>query len=230
MSILSGLMASVLACAAPGGGAESNLIYLTDPEGKKLFMQSDVHADYFPLASYLEFEQVLTFCGPATMAAVLNSLNIERPQPKRLYPYGLFTQDLLFTPENQRIKSYATVEKEGLVLPEIAAYLNNLGVNAEFYHASELTTERLRELVTQTLEDPEKRLIVNYSRDGVGQVGGGHISPLAAYDMESDQVLILDVAKYKHPPVWVGVSTLHAAMNEKDPSSNRSRGIVVVSK
>ena len=224
------LMFLLLACAAPGGGTESDLVYLTDPEGAKRFMHSDVHADYFPLATYLEYEQILTFCGPATMAAVLNSLAIARPSPRRLYPYGLFTQDLLFTPANQDIKSYATVENEGLVLTEIAAFLNNLGVTAEYHHSLDLTTPQLREIIKETLQDPNKRLIVNYSRSGIGQVGGGHISPLAAFDSASDQVLILDVAKYKYAPVWVSVGMLHASMNEEDPSSNKSRGIVIVSK
>ena len=34
-------------------------------------------------------------------------ISIERPKPRRLYPYGLFTQDEVFTAENQRVKSYA---------------------------------------------------------------------------------------------------------------------------
>ncbi len=227
---VSSSMFFLLACTATRGGAASELVYLTAPEGKELFMFSEEQADYFPLASYLEFEQVLTFCGPASIAAVLNSLDVARPSPQRLYPYGLFTQDLVFSAENQAIKSYATVEKEGLFLPDIAAFLENLGVTAEHRYAEDFTVVQFREALVTTLRDSDKRLIVNYSRSGIGQVGGGHISPLAAYDVDSDRVLILDVAKYKHPPVWVTVDKLHKSMSEKDPASGKSRGIVIVSK
>jgi hypothetical protein len=37
----------------------------------------------------------------------------------------------------------------------------------------------------------DKRVIVNYSRVALGQEGASHISPLAAYDAESDSFLVL---------------------------------------
>ncbi|WP_287085691.1 phytochelatin synthase family protein [Mesorhizobium sp.] len=106
---------AALVLALPMARADQ-LIYLTEPAGEKLFDEADEKSPYFKLATYLETEQILTFCGPATIAAVLNSLEIKRPSPPRLYPWGLFTQDLVFTPENQKIKSYAMVEEDGLVL------------------------------------------------------------------------------------------------------------------
>ena len=65
----------------------------------------------------------------------------------------------------------------------------------------------------------------------IGQEIGGHISPLAAYDDESDRFLILDVARYKYPPVWVKASDLFDAMNTPDAANdNRRRGFVLVAK
>ena len=227
---LIGAVTLTAACASNVTANEDTLIYLTEPEGKQIFMDSEIHTDYFPLASYVEFEQILTFCGPATMAGVLNSLDVPRPKPQRLYPYGLFTQNSIFTPENQKVKSYAQVEHEGLVLPQIAIFLKNLGVKADYHHASDFTTDWLRDTIKSTLSDPNKRLVINYSRKPIGQDGGGHISPAAAYDADTDRVLILDVAKYKYPPVWITVAELHVAMLAKDPSSDKSRGVVVVAK
>lgn len=66
------------------------------------------------------------------------------------------------------------------------------------------------------LIDPDARVLVNYDRKGLGQQGGGHFSPLGAYDAATDSFLILDVAKYKYPPVWVGAATLFAAMGTAD--------------
>ena len=59
-------------------------------------------------------------------------------------------------------------------------------------------------------------MIVNYLRKALGQQSGGHISPLAAYDVEADRFLILEVARYKYPPVWVKASDLFDAMNTTD--------------
>ena len=72
-------------------------------------------------------------------------------------------------------------------------------------------------------------MIVNYLRKSIGQERGGHISPLAAYDADSDKFLILDVARYKYPPVWVKAAALFDAMNTTDSDNeNRTRGFVLI--
>ena len=71
-------------------------------------------------------------------------------------------------------------------------------------------------------------MIVNYLRKAIGQQTGGHISPLAAYDAKVDRFLILDVARYKYPPVWVKTSDLFDAMNTTDAANdNKTRGYVL---
>ncbi|MEA3084758.1 MAG: glutathione-S-conjugate glycine hydrolase, partial [Paraburkholderia sp.] len=51
---------------------------------------------------------------------------------------------------------------------------------------------------------------------------------LAAYDAASDSALLLDVARYKYPAVWVPLTQLYAAAQAVDNVSGLSRGIVVV--
>lgn len=207
-----------------------DLIYLTEEAGEALFFNADERTDFFTLTSYMETEQILTFCGPATIATVLNSLDVDRPAPPRFYPWRLWTQDMVFTPENQAVKPYAVVEHEGLMLDELATFFRNLGVSADRHYASDFDPDGLRDFVTQTLADPDSRLVANYSRQPINQTGGGHISPVAAYDAGSDRVLILDVARYKYPPVWVTIDDLHTAMSAVDPDSGSVRGLVVVSR
>jgi len=207
-----------------------DLIYLTDEAGEALFYEAGERTDFFALTSYMETEQILTFCGPATIATVLNSLEVDRPAPPRFYPWRLWTQDMVFTPENQAVKPYAVVEHEGLELDELATFFRNLGVSAEHHYASTFDIDALRVIVTDTLADPDMRLVVNYSRQPINQTGGGHISPVAAFDAGSDRVLILDVARYKYPPVWLTISDLHGAMSAIDPDANSTRGLVVVSR
>ena len=48
-------------------------------------------------------------------------------------------------------------------------------------------------------------------------------------DPLGDRVLILDVARYRYPPVWVRSIDLWRALRTIDPSSGRSRGLVRLS-
>jgi hypothetical protein len=208
----------------------AELIYLTEPAGEALFMEAELRANYFKLASYVETEQILTFCGPATIAAVMNSLDVARPVPIQFHPWSLFTQDSVFTPENQALKAYPKVENEGLVLEELAQFFRNLKVQAEYKHADAFDVGEFRTLVRETLSDPNKRLVVNYFRTPLGQAGGGHISPAAAYDEDTDRLLVLDVARYKYAPVWIKLADLHTSMLTIDASSGKMRGIVAVTR
>lgn len=224
------LLAGLAALALSSAAWADRLIYLTEPEGEAIMMAADLRGPYFKLASYHETEQILTFCGPASIAAVLNSLDIPRPQPTQFYPWALWTQPGVFTAANQAVKPYAMVEHEGLVLPELATFFRNLGTRAEFAHADSFSLEQLRATVKSVLADPARRLVVNYSRKPIGQLGDGHISPLAAYDGKTDRVLVLDVARYKYPPVWMTLADLHTGMLAVDSGSGKARGFVVVTR
>ena len=69
-------------------------------------------------------------------------------------------------------------------------------------------------------------MIVNYRREVVGQKGGGHISPLGAYDAGSDSFLVLDVNPAVAGWVWMPTATLVKGMRTFDTVENR--GYVVV--
>ena len=101
------------------------------------------------------------------------------------------------------------------------------GANATVTYASDSNIDRFRAIARENLQTPHDFMLVNYERAALGQSKSGHISPLAAYDEQTDRLLILDVAAYKYPPVWVTTADLWNAMNTVDPASNRTRGFVV---
>jgi hypothetical protein len=104
-------------------------------------------------------------------------------------------------------------------------------VEAAVHHASDSSVEKFRAVAKDYLSQEDHFVIVNYLRKAIGQEKGGHISPLAAYDAETDRFLILDVSRYKYPPVWVTAPELFAAMNTTDADNqNRTRGFVLVQK
>ena len=76
---------------------------------------------------------------------------------------------------------------------------------------------------------PRHVLLASYSRAALGQTGGGHFSPLAAYAPESRMVLILDVARFKYPPHWVALDALWAAMRRPDAATGLPRGYLRLS-
>jgi hypothetical protein len=76
---------------------------------------------------------------------------------------------------------------------------------------------------------PPAMVGINFFRTPLGELGGGHMSPLAAYEPRTDRFLLLDVSRYKYPPVWVTTAVLFAAMNTLDADADASRGWVVVS-
>jgi Phytochelatin synthase len=104
-------------------------------------------------------------------------------------------------------------------------------VTVSVRHAADSSVEDFRREARKALAAPGRFVIINYLRKAIGQERGGHISPLAAFDAESDRFLILDVARYKYPPVWVKTAELFAAMNTRDSDNeNKTRGYVLVAK
>jgi hypothetical protein len=69
-------------------------------------------------------------------------------------------------------------------------------------------------------------LLINFNGKILGLKTAGHISPLVAFDKETDSVLMLDVAGHKNGWYWVNLEDLIKAMNTKD--GNNFRGFLVV--
>ena len=89
-------------------------------------------------------------------------------------------------------------------------------VNVVNVDPSQMQLNKMRYDLKTALINPDARVMINYDRKMLGQVGGGHFSPLGAYHQQTDSFLILDVAKYKYPPVWVGADTLFSSMSTID--------------
>ncbi|MEO6744015.1 MAG: phytochelatin synthase family protein [Caldimonas sp.] len=89
-----------------------------------------------------------------------------------------------------------------------------------------LSDDAIRADIAGALQREGTYVIVNYRREAVGQRGGGHISPLGAYDARSDSFLVLDVNPAVAGWVWMPTPLLVAGMRTFDTVENR--GYVVV--
>ena len=207
-------------------------ISLLDPPGRQLLSRSRFQADALPLLVWFDTQANLAYCGVASAVMALNSLGVPAPPTASHGPYHFWTQDNLFrsaaaeTTEAPQTLTPQRVARRGMTLAQLAGLLTLPGMSVQRWHGDQLTLPQLRGLLRQSLADPTDRLLVNYHRSAVGQQGGGHISPLAAYDERGDRVLLLDVARYRYPPVWVPIERLWQGMRMVDPDSGLSRGLV----
>lgn len=83
--------------------------------------------------------------------------------------------------------------------------------------------------IQKAVQTPGVYVIANYDRPALGQKGGGHISPIAAYDQQSDSYLILDVNPQAAQWIWASSEDLINGMNTYDSDAQANRGLLIVS-
>jgi hypothetical protein len=227
-----GLSLMALAIIQPVGasGTPATPIAMDSPAGQELLLkQRTRRADYAALVQWYETQANLAYCGVASSVMVLNSLAVAAPKAEGYGTNRFWTQANLFTvPASTSFVEASRVAREGMTLEQLHGLLASVGAGVRRYHGENLSLEQLRWLLRRGLAERSDRLLANYDRRALGQKGGGHISPLAAYDPDQDRVLILDVARYRYPAVWVTTPDLWRAIRSIDTSSGRSRGVLII--
>jgi hypothetical protein len=231
MAIALGLMAGPSWTVAQTLPLPDTLVGAATDAGEKLLVDADAREAYFPLASNFVTQQNQAFCGVASMVMVLNSMGLPAPAVPAFDPYHTFTQDNVLTPDTEKVLGVETIKKQGITVDQLGGLFATYPVTVTVNHAADSSVDKFRSEARAALAAEGSFVVVNYLRKAIGQEKGGHISPLAAYDAESDRFLILDVARYKYPPVWVKSSDLFAAMNTTDSDNdNKTRGYVLLAK
>lgn len=192
------------------------LVAVDSPAGRSLLAEAEARADHAPLARWFVAQDKLTWCGPASATTVLNALGLRPPEG------ALHQRDLLSLPRRLQVTF------GGMTLDDLHDTLEAHGARAEVQHADDVSLIRFRMVASANLADPSNFLIVNYDRGSLGQAGQGHISPVAAWDRDTDRYLVLDTAAYRYPWTWVRGHDLWSAMNTVDPDSGKRRGFVHV--
>lgn len=208
---------------------EPTVVYWNSDEGEVLRTRISPDADYWDLSPVFTVQKTQAFCGVASAITILNAMTVKKPVDPMYYPYPYFTQMNYFTPQVQKVIKMQTVMSMGLTRDQLTETLSKHGVTVKSVAGDTLSEEGLRTLLKKSLRDDGTFVLVNYLRTTLHQEGGGHWSVLAAYDAETDSALILDVAKFKYAPAWVGIGTLRTAIDTIDTTSNKPRGLIMVS-
>jgi Phytochelatin synthase len=240
--MMSGRLAKSLALAlalcllAPIARAETlplpdNLTDLNSNQGETFFLESGALANYFPIADNFVTQKTQAYCGVASMVMVLNAARVPAPTSPEYQPYRMFTQDNVLDERTEAVLPREVLARQGMTLDQLGELLALYPLTIEVHHADDGGLDNFRATARDYLAAKDHFVIVNYLRRAIGQQSGGHISPLAAYDAKADRFLILDVARYKYPPVWVKASDLFDAMKMTDSANeNKTRGYVLIVK
>ena len=235
--------------------APAVLVAWASGESVERLSRSSHKADFFPLSNHFISQDNSIFCGPVSSAIVLNALRLGRqdglPRDRSSIAddemawlwkgadpfYGKYTPNNVL---NERTKTRLEVlgkpilidgdpkRDYGLQLHQLAQVLRSHGLAVVTRVVDESADPAaIRREIAANLAAGEDFVLVNYARGSLGQEGGGHISPLGAYDEASDSFLIMDVNPNRAPWVWVGAERLIAAMRTFDTVENR--GYLLVS-
>lgn len=225
-------------------------------ESQERFARAESKGDFFQLASYYEPQATKFSCGPTSGTIVLNALllknaQVEKPIDLTTYPekknfvggkfvpvFSKFTQNSFFNAKTEKVKpravffGKATADGKrdgGLQLDQFAGMLAVHGLKAETHHVDGPdAVARVKNDFIASLKDDTTFIVINFDRKQLGQNGGGHLSPVAAYDAKSDSFLVLDVNPVVSEWFWAKADALIAAMNTKD--AENYRGYVIVSR
>lgn len=225
-----------------------SLVEFDSEEGWSRLARSSAKVDFLPLANQFEGQSNIAFCGPTTAAIVLNALSGPNPalprdrsrlhpEDSRYLPPGLNPALPRHTQESVILRSTKTraqifgephtvhgktVRDGGFQLRQLDQMLRAHGLATTLVVVDESRDdESIRRELIDNLRQLGDFVIVNYRREAIGQTGGGHISPLGAYDAGSDSVLMLDVNPSLYRWTWVTVSTLIKGMRTFDSVENR---------
>jgi hypothetical protein len=239
------------ALVAPSRAADEpapGLVAFASDEGMARLARASGKVDFPALANQFEAQSNVAFCGPTSAAIVLNAMRSRSPELPRdrsrlraedlqNLPPGFelavprFTQDSVIA-KGQKTRAQILGEPvilDGKTFRDVGYQLRQFD---EMLRANGLTTrlvvvddqkpeDEIRADLAENLRRAGDYVIVNYRREALSQRGGGHISPLGAFDAESDSFLVLDVNPASAGWVWVPTATLVKGMRTRDTVENR---------
>lgn len=202
-------------------------IAFSSPDGKDKFKQSLANGDaeiFFRLSEAFRTQDEPAFCGLGTLVTALNALEVD---PGKIWKgsWRWYAESLL-----DCCVDLEEIKQNGISWDEWLCIARCQGLRVDAHRAEASSIDSFRSAVRRCSASDTAILCVAYSRGALGQVGDGHYSPIGAYHAASDHVLIMDVARFKHPPHWVPVERLFEAMLRCDKVSGRSRGFAVLSR
>ena len=219
------------------------------PEGLKRLDRSQFKNDFYQLVNFFQPQENPLYCAIATATIISNALDYgkiasqkdsETHKPETvgggIIEYRLYLQPTFFNDKTEKVKKRSIVEYRepkagsttydaGLSLADLARMLtkgHNFKVKVTYADKNdEASIEKFRQVLKKNLTENKFSVIINFDGQILGKTTYGHVSPVVAYDEESDSALIMDVALHKNQWYWAKLPKLFEAMNSKDGEAYR---------
>lgn len=208
-----------------------NILFLDNIEAIER-LKRNIDLDYINLSNNYVSQSNRGFCSIASSVMVFNALNMQ-PLPSIANAHkDYFTQENILTKEIIDDCDINFIKNDGRNIDNLAPILEKFPVNIKVYHANEISFEEFQEIIGEIYSKHHTKsyIIICYYRPILGQIGGGHFSPIGAYDKITNSALIMDVSRYRYPPFWVSMEKLWDAINTLDKTNNIYRGFIVITK
>ena len=172
------------------------IAFSNQKEGRLYFTEalSNGHCEgYFPLAEQFQSQSHYAYCGISSLSMCLNAMLID---PGRIYSgvWRWFDDSMLSCCE-----PLDKIQEVGITLNKLACLARCNGAVCDLIYAQDIKFEQFKsdliKACTETCGMNRPILIASYSRKELNQTGSGHFSPLAAFAVKSNMVLILDVER-----------------------------------
>ena len=202
----------------------SRAVELNSTTGFEILMRSQSRS-YREVAIHFTTQETESLCAIASAVAVLNAI-APAPVDPTYEPYAYWTQD---TVTSDPCVLAINDPYHGSTRTQLAEMLRCFNIDVDNVGAPK-TVAALRDVLTNALaDDATSHVLVNFERKDLdSEAGGGHFSPIVAIDPVDDLVLMLDVARYKYPPLWFPLEDLWKSTLRVDSSSGESRGFLVL--
>lgn len=242
------LFGAAHASGAQAAHKSAALVPFNSEEGLAVLARATARRDFPALANQFEPQSNIAFCGPTSAAIVLNALHAGRtdlpldhtrlqPEDGRYLPPVVelavprHTQESVFAKARktraQALGQPMLIEGKarrdpGFQLRQLDELLRANGAQTRLVIVDDKKPDQhVRDELVTNLKRPGDYVIVNYRRKEVGQKGGAHLSPVAAYDAGSDAFLVMDVNPASAGWVWMPAATLIKGMRTFDTVENR---------
>ena len=188
------------------------------------YLQSHRAPDYWALSPYYVPQATGSACSLAAIAMLINAL---RGLPAHAAE-ALVTQQALLEAVGSKKWAEETAERgSGVSWDEFEHYLRlsleafRLNAEIEVLRPHDGSAGALAQLQRMLIENEasDRDIVLIYFNQGVltGDWDGPHISPIAAYDADRGEVLIMDVDRQWYIPYWSSEEALFGAMLRAAP-------------
>lgn len=195
---------------------------------KNEYIRKNPAPDFWAFMPYYVSQQDGAACGIASMTMLMNA---SRAHQQLTASDALVTQKAL-------VEKIKVDYSKGLTLDKLSEAIQKsiheygLKASLETIHAdgSVVQNNKIRELLIKNEKSDFNFIVANFNQGTFtgDPEGGGHISPIGAFDAKKNLVLVMDVDREYYEPYWISFDTFIKGMSTQDTSSKLNRGLIYV--